>query len=115
MKLKEYSGDNPYVFESPRKNHKTKPINSVKNSVRAIKKYSKVKDFRMHDIRRTLITYMAKLRVPREVLGRILNHKSLAKDTSVTAIYDRYSYGDEKREALEKWENYLLDILNKKD
>ena len=32
-------------------------------------------------------------------------------DTSVTKIYDRYNYLDEKREALQQWADRLDDIV----
>ncbi len=59
--------------------------------------------FSPHDLRRTATTHMASIGVQRLVLAKVLNHI----DGAVTAIYDRYSYDAEKREALEKWATYL--------
>ena len=39
---------------------------------------------------------MAGMGVPRLVIGKILNHV----ETGVTSVYDRHSYDQEKREAL---------------
>jgi hypothetical protein len=39
---------------------------------------------------------------------KILNHK----EPGVTAIYDRYSYDKEKREALEAWSRRLQIIVS---
>ena len=50
---------------------------------------------------------MASMGVPRLVIARILNHA----ESGVTAIYDRYSYDREKREALEAWARRLEEIL----
>ena len=50
---------------------------------------------------------MASMGVPRLVIARILNHA----ESGVTAVYDRYSYGREKREALEAWGQRLEEIL----
>ena len=66
----------------------------------------------MHDLRRTVTTYLAQLGTNRTVLGKILNHKGLAGDDQVTAIYDRYDYLDEKRDALEKWDSYLMGLVD---
>ena len=55
---------------------------------------------------------MAKMGVDRTVLGKILNHKGLAGDSHVTAIYDRYSYAEEKREVLEDWSLFLEKLLD---
>ena len=50
---------------------------------------------------------LSKLGVNRFLLQRIVNHT----DSGVTAIYDRYSYLEEKREALQKWADRLDDIV----
>jgi hypothetical protein len=41
------------------------------------------------------------------VIGRILNHA----DRSITGMYDRYSYGAEKRAALELWAERLVNAV----
>lgn len=107
--MKEYSEDSAYVFQSPR--IENKPIGSIKISKETIQKHSNISDFRPHDLRRTVATYMAKLGVDRTVLGKILNHKGLAGDSQVTAIYDRHSYMKEKRQAMNRWSNKLQQIL----
>jgi len=107
------SGKSEYVFESPV--IKNRPVQEVKRVAEHIRKESKVKDFRPHDLRRTAATYMAKLGVERTVLGKILNHKGLAGDGQVTAIYDRHSYMDEKRRALILWSNHLKGILSEEE
>ncbi|MCY1308378.1 hypothetical protein D9M70_583840 [compost metagenome] len=45
----------------------------------------------------------------KDVRGRLLNHK----DLSVDAIYDRYSYFDEKSQALDDWFEYLMGLFRK--
>lgn len=49
-----------------------------------------------HDLRRTAMTIISSLGFSRIVIKRLLNHT----DTSVTGVYDRYSYLPEKRKAL---------------
>jgi len=109
--LKPITGDSPFVFESPRK--EGQPIGSIKISKEKIQDDKKkgISDFRPHDLRRTVATYMAKLGVDRTVLGKILNHKGLAGDSQVTAIYDRHSYMKEKRQAMNRWAGHLKQIL----
>jgi integrase len=97
------------VFESPRA--EGQPIGSIKASKEKIQKQSSVTDFRPHDLRRTVATHMAKLAIDRTVLGKVLNHRGLAGDSQVTAIYDRYSYMKEKRQAMNQWSSYLQKIL----
>lgn len=108
-KMKEINGDTDYVFCSPKKDNE--PISWLTRARRDIQKNSNVKDFRPHDLRRTVATYMAKLGVERTTLGKILNHKGLSGDSQITAIYDRHGYQDEKKEALEKWNTCLKEIL----
>lgn len=56
-----------------------------------------VKNWRLHDLRRTAATRMAESKIPRFTIERVLGHA----DTGVTATYDRASYRDEKRDAVE--------------
>lgn len=63
--------------------------------------------FTRHDLRRTVATQLASLRVDRTVIGKILNHS----DSSVTRVYDRFSYDTEKREALDLWVEKLGKIV----
>jgi integrase len=44
---------------------------------------------------------------PRVVVQKILNHV----ETGVTAVYDRYSYDNEKRVALDAWGRQVAEIL----
>ena len=69
--------------------------------------YEQFTDWKIHDIRRTVATNLTKLGVDRFLLQRVMNHT----DTSVTKIYDRYNYLDEKREALQQWADRLDDII----
>lgn len=61
----------------------------------------------IHDIRRTVRSKLAELRVPREVARKVLNHE----DGKVDRIYNRHEYMAEKREALERWETRLWEIV----
>lgn len=64
-------------------------------------------DFRGHDLRRTAASQMASAGVPRLVIAKILNHA----DTGVTAVYDRHSYDEEKRTALDAWDRRVEAIV----
>lgn len=60
-------------------------------------KAAKVDDWRIHDLRRTAATRMTENKVPRFIVERVLGHA----DRSVTAVYDRANYREEKRQALD--------------
>jgi integrase len=62
--------------------------------------------FRMHDLRRSLASGLARLGVAPHVVEAVLNHKS-GVIKGVAAVYNRYSYATEKRLALEAWARHL--------
>ena len=109
MKRRRVGGES-FVFESPVK--KGAPLNWLQNRSCQIKTLTGIEDFRLHDLRRTVASNLAKKRVNRTVIGKILNHKGLAGDDQVTAIYDQHDYYEEKKEALQSWSNKLEEILN---
>jgi integrase len=61
----------------------------------------------IHDLRRTAASGLGKLGASRFIISRVLNHA----DSSVTGIYDRHAYLDEKRHALESWGTYLGNLI----
>ena len=67
-------------------------------------------EWRLHDIRRTVTTGMAELKVPYNVADLILNHRSSAL-SGVAGIYNRHEYLDERREALEKWAKHVSQLV----
>lgn len=73
---------------------------------RRLDKQSRIVGWTIHDIRRTVNTGLAALKVSPHVADHILNHKGSVR-SSVSAIYDRHDYLDEKRDALERWANHL--------
>jgi len=107
--MKSITGKTDYVFCSPKEDNA--PMKWLTRARETIKEHSAVSDFRPHDLRRTVATYMAKLGIDRTVLGKILNHKGLAGDDQVTAIYDRHGYMTEKREAMNRWSYKLNQII----
>ncbi len=63
--------------------------------------------FTPHDLRRTVRTRLASLGVSDVVAERVLGHKL----QGILAVYNRYDYDNEKREALEQWERELRRIV----
>ena len=64
-------------------------------------------NFQPKDLRRTASSLMTGGGVPRETVKRVLNHV----ERDVTAVYDRYSYDPEKRDALLWWAARLEAIV----
>src|SRR5262249_15794071 len=68
----------------------------------------KLERWTMHDLRRTAATMMAERGVLPHILSAILGHSAAAAvstmpSATVTKIYNRYAYLNERREALEGW------------
>ena len=97
--------DGEFLIKTGRKGDK--PVNGFSKAKVQMDRMSGVTDWKFHDMRRTIATNLSKLGVDRFLLHRILNHT----DSGVTAIYDRYSYLEEKREALQKWADRLDEII----
>lgn len=110
--IKPLTGNTAYVFAS-KSNQITdeQPVKWLQKAIHRVKKNCDIPDIRIHDFRRTVASNLAMLKVSRTVIGKVLNHSEMAQDRSVTAIYDRYSYSSEKKEALNKWHNYLNALL----
>ena len=73
---------------------------------------SGVKDWTLHDLRRTAATRMADLGVQPHIIEAVLNHVSGHK-SGVAGIYNRSAYSIEKRSALKIWANHMAIALAK--
>ena len=67
-------------------------------------------DWRLHDLRRTVATEMAKLKIAPHVIEKVLNH-STGQISGVAEVYNRYAYWDEKQAALNTWARKLESIV----
>ena len=65
-------------------------------------------DWRLHDIRRTVATHLARLGTDRIVISKLLNHA----EGGVTSIYDRHDRDNEKRAAMDAWGRRLAEIVD---
>lgn len=112
--LKGHSKGSPWVFPS-----RMKPDEPIQNPHASAKKLRSTMtemlgmereiEFDLHDLRRTAASNMASIQVPRLVISRVLNHA----EGGVTAIYDRYGYDMEKRDALIKWASKIEVLIGK--
>lgn len=65
--------------------------------------------WRLHDLRRTVATNFQRLGVRFEVTEAVLNHISGSR-SGIGGVYQRHDWQDEKKEALVKWSNRVLQI-----
>ncbi len=117
--LKQYSSQYSFLFPSPRsptisgENADTagKHINvsALSHAILRNTETFKINPFTSHDLRRTAASHMTSMGIARLVVKKILNHV----ESDITAVYDRHSYDQEKRHALDAWGNHLNQTLNK--
>lgn len=96
---------NQYVFPGRWSGHLT--ASALAKLKAEVMEKSETKDWQLRDIRRTFRSNMARLKVSRDICELLINHAPPVLDD----IYDRYSYIEEKREALAKYEAGLLWLL----
>jgi integrase len=93
------------VFASTRDNNK--PVRGFGHAKQRVVDYmGSAQPWRLHDLRRTCTTGMARLGVAPHVADRVLNHQS-GTISGVAAVYNRFQYLDERRDALNAWGCWL--------
>lgn len=96
-----------YYFQGRYTNEASLTAGALNRMKREIQEETGTKDWQIRDIRRTFRSNMARLKVPREVCEVLINHAPPMLDE----IYDRYDRVEEKREALEKYEGFISQLL----
>jgi len=71
-----------------------------------------MRPWRLHDLRRTLATGFQRLGVRFEVTEAVLNHVGGSR-SGVAGIYQRHDWKDEKREALNLWNEHFATALER--
>lgn len=103
----------PFVFPSEEKPMKSAvtPDSVTRAMARLIDELA-ISKVSPHDLRRTVGTEMARLGLPAHVRALVLNHSPQSR-TVTDAVYNRYAYDREKREALAAWEAELAVLIAK--
>ena len=110
--IKRSSKESPFVFPSPEDCKKPISAEAVTRAMARMIAELKIPTVSPHDLRRTVGTEMARLGLPVHVRALVLNHSP--KSRGVTeAVYNRYAYDKEKREALAAWEVELDRLLSR--
>ena len=89
-----------------------KPFQNFARAKRKLDELSAVTGWRLHDLRRTCVSGMARLGVAPHVADKILNHQS-GTISGVAAVYQRHEFLAERRDALERWGAHVARIVNK--
>ena len=96
----------PYVFSLLG----AKPFQEFSRAKRLLDQLSGVTGWRLHDLRRTCVSGMARLGVAPHVADKILNHQA-GTISGVAAVYQRHDFLAERRDALELWEAHVGRVL----
>jgi integrase len=96
----------PYVFAA----HGNKPFQNFAVAKRKLDELSKVTGWRLHDLRRTCVSGMARIGIAPHVADKILNHQS-GTITGVAAVYQRHEFLHERKDALERWGAHVAKIV----
>ena len=70
------------------------------------------KPWRIHDLRRTGATGLERLGIKQQVVEALLGHIAGSR-AGVIGIYQRHTYEEEKRDAIEKWAGHIACLLRR--
>jgi len=113
--LKLRAGRSDYVFPSPLNNGADRAARQSRVENAKLKIDARLKrapgvfteNWRIHDLRRTVRSRLSALKVPPHVAELVIGHSM----RGMVKVYDRYDYLDEKREALDRWSELLMEIV----
>jgi integrase len=104
--LKRMTVRGPFVFSVLG----TKPFQDFSQAKRQIDELSRVTGWRLHDLRRTCVSGIARLGIAPHVADKILNHQG-GTISGVAAVYQRHEFLLERQEALERWGTHVAHIM----
>ncbi len=107
----EASEDKTYVFPGKRNGSHVAP-RSVSKAMERTRAKLGIAHITVHDLRRTVGTYLARFGVPKDIRERILNHGGKRKSSVTDSVYNQYEYDAEKSAALQLWADALECIVS---
>lgn len=87
-----------------------RPVSGFSKVKARLDQLSGVTDWRLHDLRRTAASGMARLAHPPHVVAAVLNHAP-GSVMGVSAVYVRHRFADEKRAALDAWAREIERVI----
>jgi integrase len=67
--------------------------------------------WRLHDLRRTAASGMARLGVNLPIIEKVLNHSS-GSFAGIVGVYQKHTFADEKRQALQNWGAFVDELIS---
>lgn len=110
--LRQVTGGTPFLFPGAGADA---PLRGVQKSLDRVRERSGVVDFRLHDVRRTAATNLARLGVEQRIISLIMSHSLKDSDAaSITAqVYVKHGFLAEQRAALQLWANHIDNVTAK--
>ena len=96
-----------FVFTS----NGTTPFSGFSKAKKRLDELSDVTDWRLHDIRRTVVSGMAQLGIAPHIADKILNHQS-GTISGVAAVYQRHEFLPERKHALDAWGAHVNGLID---
>ncbi|SOD17720.1 tyrosine-type recombinase/integrase [Nitrosomonas ureae] len=96
-----------YLF--PASNNEPQKVDGFSQAISRLLKNIEIDPFTPRDLRRTFKTLTGKAGISKEIRDRLQNHS--LNDVS-SLHYDKYDYLKEKRDAMNEWNDYFLEIIN---
>ena len=90
----------------------TVPFQDFSLAKRELDQLSGVTGWRLHDLRRTCVSGMARLGIAPHVADKILNHQG-GTISGVAAVYQRHDFLAERKKALEMWGAHVQRAVGK--
>ena len=90
------------------------PVGDFSSQKRRLDALCGVSDWRLHDLRRTTVSGMARLGVTPHVADKILNHVG-DECRGAYAVYQRHEFLKERRDALERWGGHVAGLLRESE
>jgi integrase len=106
-----HAAGSPYVFTT---NGGASPASGYSKGKRRLDALlSDMPPWRLHDLRRTAASGMARLGINLPVIEKVLNHAS-GSFAGIVGVYQKHSFADEKRAALDAWGNFVAALIEGK-
>jgi len=91
----------------------TRPFHDFSRVKRVLDRLSAVSEWRLHDLRRTCVSGMARLGVAPHVADKILNHQT-GTISGVAAVYQRHEFLAERQAALDLWGAHVAALIERR-
>lgn len=88
------------------------PVSGFSKHKIALDKASGVTGWKLHDLRKTFATGLARLEISQTVTARCLNHSSEGKQTALDRIYNKHDFAPQTAKAWQAWGRHVAAVVS---